>query len=138
MVKKNKAIFLDDDRQVDFIKDKVNINKYDWIIIRNYFDFVNFIDNNFESITLVSFDHDINSFDSNDVEWTGSDAARYLIDKCLDDKAQFPDFIVHSMNNTGSKNILTDIKHYIDKFERRGDWTGWRYYHTGFVNGKFI
>lgn len=138
MVKKNKAVFLDDERQVDFIKDKVNIENYEWIIIRNYFDFIDFIDDNLNEITLVSFDHDIDSFDEGRVEWTGRDAARHLLNKCLDEGVKYPDFLVHSMNNIGRQNIISDIKNYVSKFELRGDWSQWRYYHIGFIDGKFI
>lgn len=141
MENKPTAILLDDERQVDFIKVKVNTNNYEWIVIRNYFEFVNYIDENYNNIALVAFDHDIDSFDESGMEWTGRDAARYLIDKCQDPDntgLNFPDFLVHSMNNIGRQNIIADIKHHISKFERRGDWQNWKYFHTGFVDGKFI
>lgn len=138
MVKKNKAVFLDDERNTDFIKDKVNIENYEWLVIRNYFDFVEFVDFNYEKINIVSFDHDIDSFDEDGLEWTGRDAARYLQSVCQDNKKLFPDFLVHSMNTVGKTNIISDIKNYIHKYENRGDWENWRYFHTGFVNGKFI
>ncbi len=132
------AIFLDDERQVDFINPKLNTKKYQWVIIRNYFDFVDYVDKNLEKISLISFDHDIDSFDDAGTEWTGRDAAKYLQKKCQDNNLNFPDFMVHSMNNIGKQNILNDIKHYISKFEQRGVWDKWRYYHVGFVDGEFI
>lgn len=132
------AVFLDDERQVIFIKDKIDISIHDWVVIRNYFDFMNFVNDNLNDISLVSFDHDIDSFDENGMEWTGRDAAKYLIDKCQEKDYVFPDFLVHSMNNIGRQNIISDIKFHISRFEKRGDWSGWRYFHTGFINGKFI
>ena len=132
------AIFLDDERQIEYINDRININEYKWIVIRNYFDFVEFVDLNYEKINIVSFDHDIDSFDEDGIEWTGRDAARYLQSVCQDNNKLFPDFLVHSMNTVGKTNIISDIKNYIHKYERRGNWENWRYFHTGFVNGKFI
>lgn len=135
---KKTAVFLDDEREIGFIKPKLDVNKYDWIVIRNYFDFTDYIDKNLEIISLISFDHDIDSFDEDDFEWTGRDAARYVQYKCQDNQLNFPDFLVHSMNNIGRQNILNDIKNYISKFEKRGDWSKWRYFHVGFVDGEFI
>lgn len=132
------AIFLDDERQIEYISDRINISEYEWIIIRNYFDFLDYADDNFDKIKLISFDHDIDSFDEGGVEWTGRDAARYIVDKCQSEGLIFPDFLVHSMNNIGKQNIIADIKFHISRFEKRGEWEGWRYFHTGFVNGEFI
>lgn len=137
------AVFLDDEREIDFIKNKVDVDSYEWIVMRNYFDFVDYVDENFDKVKLISFDHDIDSFDEGGLEWTGRDAARYLIDKCQDGDNHekdyvFPDFLVHSMNNIGRQNIISDIKFHISRFEKRGDWSGWRYFHTGFINDKFI
>lgn len=132
------AVFLDDERQVDFIKDRINIDNYDWIVIRNYFDFVEYVDFNYHKISLVSFDHDIDSFDEGGLEWTGRDASRHLRIVCQDNNKLYPDFLVHSMNNIGKQNIIADIKFHISRFEKRGNWEGWRYFHTGFVDGKFI
>ncbi len=132
------AIFLDDERDVNFIQNKIEINNWEWVIIRNYFDFIDYIDDNLDSIDLVSFDHDIDSFDEGGIEWTGRDAARYLQDRCYEENRLYPQFLIHSMNNIGKSNIIGDLKHYIGKFEKRGDWSKWMYYHTGFVNGEFI
>ena len=30
-----------------------------WIIVRNYFDFIDLINKNFDDINLISFDHDL-------------------------------------------------------------------------------
>lgn len=138
MLNKKIAVFLDDERTVDFIQDKVQLDKYHWIVIRNYFDFIDFIDDNLNDIGLVSFDHDIDSFDEGNIEWTGKDAALYLQRACQEREVLHPDFLVHSMNNIGKQNIISHIKNYISKYEGRGDWSKWRYYNVGWVDRKFI
>lgn len=138
MQNKKIAVFLDDERNIDFVKDKVEIYNYNWVVIRNYFDFIDFVDDNLANIGLISFDHDIDSFDEGNLEWTGKDAALYLQRACQDRNVVHPDFIVHSMNNIGKQNIISHIKNYISKFEDRGDWTKWRYYHVGWIDGNFI
>lgn len=132
------AVFLDDERHIDFIKDKVDIDNYKWIVIRNYFDFMDYIDDNLDKIKLVSFDHDIDSFDEGGLEWTGKDAALYLQRICQEKGISHPDFLVHSMNNVGKQNIISYVKNYINKFEGRGDWTKFKYYHVGWIDGKFV
>ena len=138
MVGKKMAVFLDDERDINFIGHKIRLQDYNWVVIRNYFDFLDFVDENLQNISLVSFDHDINSFDEGNLEWTGRDAARYLQQSCQDNDCLFPDFLVHSMNNIGKQNIISDIKNYIGKYEKRVNWNDWRYFHVGFVDGKFI
>lgn len=138
MENKKIALFLDDERNTSFIKDKINLDVWEWKVIRNYFDFVDYVDDNFEKIDLISFDHDIDSYDEAGAEWTGRDAARFLIDKCQDQNLTFPNFLVHSMNNIGRTNIIADIKYHISKFEKRKDLEDWRYFHVGFVNGRLI
>jgi len=135
---KKLAVFLDDERSPDFIKTKIDIEGWEWKVIRNYFDFVDFIDDEFDKIDLISFDHDIDSYDEHGTEWTGRDASRFLIDKCQDLNLKFPNFIVHSMNNIGKDNIIADIKYHINKFERRNILENWRYFHCGSIDDKLI
>ena len=130
-------IFLDDERDPQFVKNKLGDNfPQDWKVIRNYFDFVNFVDQNFDNIKLVSFDHDIQSFDQSGKEFTGKDAADYMITKCLDTGRDFPDFYVHSMNNTGKQNILGIILNYLRKVE--GKKIDFMYYNSGIVNNQIL
>lgn len=130
-------IFLDDERQPDFIKDKIgNLYPKDWVLITNYFDFVKVVDDNIESINLVSFDHDISSFDENGKEWTGKDAADYLINKCLDNGRKFPDFYVHTMNVAGRPNIISMIINYIKHVDKIN--INWKYYNSGFIKNNII
>jgi len=134
---RNINVFLDDERDPSYIKVALGQNyPNDWVVIRNYFDFVKFIDKNFENINLISFDHDIASYDKNNKEWTGKDAADYLIQKCLDTGLPFPNFYVHTMNNTGRPNIIGSILNYLKHIENKN--LNWKYYNSGIINGKII
>jgi len=139
------AVFLDDERIPQFVSNKIpNFDSYEWIIIRNYFEFTDFVDKNIGRISLVSFDHDIDS-----LEWNGKDAADYLLEVLMDknaenpqNKIKLPDFIVHSMNPIGKENIIGLYKNYLDKVEGRKDRDGepllWTEFHIGIIDGELI
>lgn len=88
------------------------------MIVRDYDEFVAAI--KYHGLpALISFDHDLgeehytidfkdwNDYSSNDlgVSETGFDAAKWLINYCLDHKLPLPKYHVHSMNPVGKKNI---------------------------------
>ena len=108
-----------------------------WIIARDYFEFVKIVSANFYEIELVSFDHDLACVDSDGKEWTGKDAADYLINFCLDHNTHFPDWYAHTDNTAGRQNIIGAIKGYLKSIEGK-DLLDFRYYHNGIVNGKFV
>jgi hypothetical protein len=118
-----KKLFLDDIRQP---KDAVNLvpshlNKMywdeDWHVVKDYKEFVKWI--SFYGVPdLISFDHDLADIhyevDYNDwelssdqlgVEETGLDCAKWLVDYCFDNGHKLPEYIVHSANPAGRKNI---------------------------------
>ena len=131
---KKLAIFLDDERSPQFVSNKIpDFGSYEWVVIRNYFKFTDFVDNNINRISLVSFDHDIDS-----LEWNGKDAADYLLDVCMDNNITLPDFIVHSMNPIGKENIIGLYKNYLDKVEGRVDRDSWTEFHIGIIDGELI
>ena len=107
-----------------------------WLIVRNYSDFVNLIDNHLYEIELVSFDHDLADYNA-DKEWTGKDAADYLIKKCLDNDVKFPSWYVHSDNTSGKSNIIGVILNYLRVIEGI-DVSQFRYYNNGIYKGEFI
>jgi hypothetical protein len=88
---------------------------HNWIIVRSYQEFVDWIESNGlpEFITL---DHDLcdeaiyadwNVVSYDDLtEKTGYCAARWLVDYCLDNNLNCPEFTVHSANPVGAENIL--------------------------------
>ena len=126
-----KKLFLDDIR---IPKDAIglvpsNLNQLywenDWSIVRNYTEFCDYIQK-YGLPEFVSFDHDLADDHYNDLfsdenwsksdsdvvlnydeykEKTGYECAKWLVDWCLENEKQFPDFIVHSANPVGKKNI---------------------------------
>ena len=131
-------IFLDDIREVNMSH---NSNKglgdiTDFNIVRNDKEFINIIDSHFDEITLISFDHDFACF-RDGVEFTGKTACEYLIDKCLETGKIFPDWYVHSDNTSGRQNIIGLILNYMKSVEGINIF-GYKYFHRGFINGKFI
>lgn len=107
-----------------------------WIIVRNYFDFIKFIDDNLHKVDLISFDHDIASYDG-DKEFTGKDAANYLINKCIDYNVKLPNWFVHSDNTSGKANITGIMLNYLKAVEGY-DISNFRYYHNGVLNGMAV
>lgn len=81
------------------LKDKFLYIDQDWVIIRNYEDFVDFIDKCEEFPSLVSFDHDLGE------EKSGYDCLVYLCAFCLRKEKQLPTFIFHTNNPVGRDNM---------------------------------
>lgn len=106
-----------------------------WIIARDYQQFVDIIKINFDQIELISFDHDISSFDENKNELTGKDAANFLIEYCMDNQKSLPDWFVHSDNNAGNKNIRQLLLNYMFRVEDRLEQMTDAY---GFFNNSLI
>ena len=126
-----KKLFLDDIR---IPKDAIglvpsNMNQMywndDWDLVRNYTEFCDYIQSN-GLPEFISFDHDLSDEhyndlfsdknwikDDNDItlkydeysEKTGYESAKWLVDWCLENEKQLPNFIVHSANPVGKKNI---------------------------------
>ena len=109
-------------------------NKDKWVIVRDYFDFIDLVDKHFDDIDLISFDHDLACY-KDGVEYTGKSAVDYLIDYCLDHNKKFPDWYAHTDNTSGKINIIGAVLNYLDKVEGK-DITNFRYYHNGIVNNK--
>lgn len=131
-------VFLDDKRVVEMSH---NPNKglgeiNDFVILRDDKSFIDFINQNFDKIELISFDHDLACF-NNDGEFTGKTACEFVINKCLDTGEKFPDWYVHSDNNVGRENIIGTILNYVKRFDGI-DVSDFRYFHKGYVNGKFV
>ena len=108
---------------------------YDWVIITDYFEFVKFIKSNFDEIELISFDHDLACYNNNGVEFTGKDAADFLVNFCLDNHKKFPNWYVHSDNTPGKANIIGTILNYLRVIEYI-DTSTFRYYNCGLINNR--
>jgi hypothetical protein len=117
-------LFLDDIRNP---VGKLNpIYNEEWIIAKNYNEFKELINNHSKEITHISFDHDLadehydmSMYDDKGLynekydtfqEKTGYDCAKYM--KWFYDKfhMKYPIMFVHSMNPTGTENIINLFK----------------------------
>lgn len=128
---KDNKLFLDDVRSpkdaIGLIPHKYNQFYFsnDWDVVRNYDEFVEYIELN-GLPNFVSFDHDLADEHYNDLfsnknqpkddsnielkyqdykEKTGLDCAKFLVDYCVDNNQSLPEFLVHSANPAGKKNI---------------------------------
>ena len=133
-------LFLDDFRMpVDCSRYMQNPGLYNlnqWVIVRNYDEFVKFIEKN-GLPDMISFDHDLaDEHYSNDMysgtevynknyetftEKTGMDCAKWLVDYCMDKDQSLPEYIVHSMNPAGGKNIWEYLENY-RKFQEQEEY----------------
>jgi hypothetical protein len=119
-------IFLDDERKDPTIVHNnvrglgIRVGKANnWVIARDYQQFVNLVNSYFEKIEFISFDHDISSYDQYQKELTGKDAANFLIDYCMDNDHILPDWFVHSDNSSGNSNIRQLLANYMFRIENR-------------------
>ena len=102
----------------------------DWIVVRNYDEFVAQIKlrglGNFE---VISLDHDLGEgamveyytnvknnymLDYNNIEEkTGMDCCRYLVAESMNEKIPLPQIYIHSANPIGSANMMGYINNYL-------------------------
>jgi hypothetical protein len=114
-------LFLDDFRHpydvFNYTFNPVYGNEIYWVIVRNYNEFVDYIEKN-GLPERISFDHDLADvhYDVQDhvdqdyydlcEEKTGYHCALWMINYCLDNNEKLPPIIlIHSMNVVGAKNI---------------------------------
>lgn len=103
-----------------------------WVIVRDFFEFVDFVENNFDNINVISFDHDLACV-KDDVEYTGKSAVDWLINFCLDNDKTLPNWYVHSDNTSGKRNMISALTNYLEKVEGK-DLSNFRYFHNGLIN----
>lgn len=122
-------LFLDDERSPKSAYGYMHLPIYlqaEWIIVRNYCDFISLIQNNGVP-NLISFDHDLAdehyrmldfNYDAPNLEKTGYHCAKWLIDYCLDNNKELPkQIIIHSMNPYGSENIKSLFETFFKVYE---------------------
>lgn len=131
-------LFLDDKRVPSMSHNSIKGlgDKLSWVIVRDYFEFVNFLTDNFNDINIISFDHDLACY-KDGVEFTGKTAADFLINYCLDNDKKIPDWYVHSDNTSGKNNIIGVMLNYLKNVEGV-DVSNFRYYHNGIINNLFV
>lgn len=130
-------IFLDDIRY-PVTTLHVNLPLVEWTIVRSYDEFVRTIKQR-GLPKLITFDHDLASihyptsedemslnhriqYDSMK-EKTGYHCALWLIDYCMDNGYWLPEFMVHSMNPAGKRNIIQVLDRFRD-YQREQEKTG--------------
>lgn len=122
---KTYKLFLDDIRS---LKDAYSYTNYlsfikdDWIIVRNYDAFKEFINDAYRENNafpdMIAFDHDLADehygapTTSIFQEKTGMDCAHWLVDFCMDNNLTLPNWVCHSMNPAGRENIDTYLLNY--------------------------
>ena len=109
-------------------------DKDKWVIVRDYFDFIDLVDKHFDKIDLISFDHDLACY-KDGVEYTGKSAVDYVINYCLDHNKNFPDWYAHTDNTSGKINIIGAVLNFVNKVVGKNI-TNFRYYNNGIVNNK--
>ena len=94
-----------------YLDDIRNPKTEGWDIVRNYDEFVNWIEKNGVP-NEISFDHDLGESD----EKTGYDCAKWLCEYCWIIGLPLPEFNVHSANVVGKENIEGILKNFEKKF----------------------
>jgi len=133
-------LFLDDERTPKCVT-WIEIPDVEWKVVRSYKDFTETIKK--EGLPqIVSLDHDLSNQhyqeftrmvkESNTTgnepkirynlfsEKTGYDAAKWLVDYCIDHDLDLPEYIVHTMNPVGWANIKSILDSY--KKYRKNEW----------------
>lgn len=127
-------IFLDDIRNpqdcVKYMGERIGALTYlymgNWIVVRNYKEFVKAISENINEITHISFDHDLGEDDAKELvesglskrqarkrkkeSVSGYDCAKWMKDYYRSRNKQHPVMFVHSMNPAGTQNIINLFK----------------------------
>lgn len=125
-------IFLDDYRTpkdcVQYMYKRIGklnpIYLEDWVIAKNYDQFVKVVSENIDKITHISFDHDLadehydpNVYENgNEIDYetytekTGYECAKWLKDFYQKNNKRLPIMFVHSMNGVGTNNIINLFK----------------------------
>jgi len=115
-------LFLDDIRDPNVFLKSIKT----WVIARDYQEFINIIKER-GLPEFVSFDHDLafEHYPFNDdspcdeiipyndyKEKTGYHCAQFLINYCIENDKDFPNYKCHSMNVIGKQNIISLIESY--------------------------
>lgn len=112
----NTLIWLDDMRNPftnNFLEKFSPVNAYTCYVVwlKSYDEFKNWIDKN-GLPKAICFDHDLG-----DIEKTGYDCAKYLVEFCMNNDCDIPKFGIQSSNVPGSNNISGILSSY-HKFYR--------------------
>jgi hypothetical protein len=100
----------------------------EWMVVKNYDEFVDAVTNNYNEITHISFDHDLsdehydpamykgqteyNELYNQFTEKTGYECAKWLKEFYQENNKQLPVMFVHSQNPVGCQNIINIFQKY--------------------------
>jgi len=98
-------LWLDDLRNPYLNKQRRCPDGYIVYWVTNYSEFIEWIEK-FGLPDAISFDHDLGEVA------TGMDCAKWLVNYCLDNNRELPEFYVHSANPVGAENIKTLLENY--------------------------
>jgi hypothetical protein len=117
-------IFLDDIRvPTDVTWANIPADQH-YSLVRSYKEFVDLITLRREVPKYVCYDHDLadthygHGLNNNEIpyesykEKTGYDAAKWLVNYCMERGIKHPPYVVHSMNPIGKQNIESYINSY--------------------------
>ena len=95
----------------NWIKKNFGTNDFDITWIKSYKEFVDFVDKN-GLPSNVSFDHDLGDVEDPNNEKTGYDCAKYIVDYCMDNDRDIPNYRIQSDNGPGRENIDKYLQNY--------------------------
>jgi len=113
-----------------YLDDVRTPNDKEWIVVRNYEQFVNRINQHgLENIEVISLDHDLGdsamieyynnvkdnyTLDYNNIsEKTGYDCCKFLVNRSIETGIPLPQIYVHSANPIGSANMMGYVNNYL-------------------------
>lgn len=122
-------------------------NDDNWVIVRSYDDFVEFIESvGLDSVDIISLDHDLDrsatehfmnetlityEIDYSKIkEKTGLDVVKWLISHSIETGIPLPQCYVHSANPIGSGNMMGYINLYLKKCRKPESCVRIRWKHT--------
>lgn len=97
-----------------------------WVVVRDYNEFVEHIEK-YGMPRFISFDHDLADVEYDPVtqresfsyhEMTGYECAKWLVEYCIDNDEELPDYYVHSANPVGAKNIHGYLENFLRAKEK--------------------
>ena len=114
-----KLLFLDDIRNptdcllyMQIKIEDIEIYRKEWQTVRSYSEFVTWIVIN-GLPDFISFDHDLGLSELPETEeQNGMTCAKWLMNYCMDNELQLPEFLVHSQNPVGKKNVEGLLWHF--------------------------
>lgn len=115
-------LFLDDERVPSDVTWK-KLPPQEWVIVRNYFDFVKKIESD-GLPECMSLDRDLadehlleeNELKTDYKEKTGEDCLLWVLNYCVNNQCKFPEIIIHTMNPIGRTRMILLVKDFLKEY----------------------